>query len=326
MMFRVAVGLVMGGLVCVGTARGQGFEAVGIRALGMGGAFVAVADDASATYWNPAGLVTGDLVSVVMETGVAQADALPAPSRLGGTLVALGTWPVGATFYRLSSTAARHVPARDPAARSTASLGRLTTTHVGVNVLQTLAPGLHVGTTLKYVHGSAGADVVSPSPGDLLDAAGRVGRAGSQRFDMDAGAIADIKRVKLGLTVRNLFEPSFRTERAGESLELTRQVRAGVAVRATDSLLLSMDADVTRTPDLAGDTRVLAVGAEQRFWQQRAAVRGGFRLNTVGDTCAVATLGASIAVRNGLFADGYVALGLDDTARDAFGIGLRVAF
>ena len=88
-MFRVAVGLVMGGLVCVGTARGQGFEAVGIRALGMGGAFVAVADDASATYWNPAGLVTGDLVSVVMETGVAQADALPAPSRLGGTLVAL---------------------------------------------------------------------------------------------------------------------------------------------------------------------------------------------------------------------------------------------
>jgi len=30
---------------------------VGARALGMGGAFVAVADDASACYWNPAGLV-----------------------------------------------------------------------------------------------------------------------------------------------------------------------------------------------------------------------------------------------------------------------------
>ena len=28
---------------------------VGARALGMGGAFVAVADDATATYWNPAG-------------------------------------------------------------------------------------------------------------------------------------------------------------------------------------------------------------------------------------------------------------------------------
>ena len=30
---------------------------VGGRALGMGGAFVAVADDASGIYWNPAGLV-----------------------------------------------------------------------------------------------------------------------------------------------------------------------------------------------------------------------------------------------------------------------------
>ena len=30
---------------------------IGARALGMGGAFVSVADDASAAYWNPAGLV-----------------------------------------------------------------------------------------------------------------------------------------------------------------------------------------------------------------------------------------------------------------------------
>ena len=29
---------------------------VGARALGMGSAFVAIADDATATYWNPAGL------------------------------------------------------------------------------------------------------------------------------------------------------------------------------------------------------------------------------------------------------------------------------
>src|SRR2546425_12637685 len=34
----------------------QTFDQVGERAQGMGGAFVAVADDASAIYWNPAGL------------------------------------------------------------------------------------------------------------------------------------------------------------------------------------------------------------------------------------------------------------------------------
>src|SRR3954471_23584932 len=34
-------------------------ESVGNRALGMGGAFVAVAADSTATWWNPAGLATG---------------------------------------------------------------------------------------------------------------------------------------------------------------------------------------------------------------------------------------------------------------------------
>ena len=37
-------------------ASAQFIEAVGVRALGMGGAFVAVANDSSATWWNPAGL------------------------------------------------------------------------------------------------------------------------------------------------------------------------------------------------------------------------------------------------------------------------------
>lgn len=37
-------------------ASGLNLEGLGIRAIGMGGAFISVADDASAIYWNPAGL------------------------------------------------------------------------------------------------------------------------------------------------------------------------------------------------------------------------------------------------------------------------------
>ena len=48
-------------------ARAQDFEAVGTRALGMAGAFVAVADDATAAYWNPAGLAKGAVVSLVLD-------------------------------------------------------------------------------------------------------------------------------------------------------------------------------------------------------------------------------------------------------------------
>lgn len=317
----------------------QGVEAVGLRALGMGGAFVAVADDATATYWNPGGLAAGDLASAVVEVGRSRVDLAPlaqqpgvpagttAASRLGGTLVALGTWPVGATFYHLSSSSARVLTAGPvpPPTGTAAELRRLSTTHVGVNVLQTIVSGVHVGTTLKYVHGSAGLGGVAPAPGDPLDAASDLATRGSNRFDMDAGILADLRQVRLGLTVRNLLAPDFDTA-DGVRLELPRQVRAGLAVRPTDTLLVSMDADLTTTPDWTGERRSLAVGAEQRFWQGRAAARAGVRASTVGDARPTVTAGGSISVRSGIFADGYVAVGLADGAPDGAGVGFRVAF
>jgi hypothetical protein len=51
----------------VGTVGGQFLKlAVGARAAGMGGAYVSVADDATAVFWNPAGIarITGNLVSM----------------------------------------------------------------------------------------------------------------------------------------------------------------------------------------------------------------------------------------------------------------------
>jgi len=51
----------------VGTVGGQFLKlGVGARAAGMGGAYVSVADDATAVYWNPAGIarITGNVVSI----------------------------------------------------------------------------------------------------------------------------------------------------------------------------------------------------------------------------------------------------------------------
>ena len=337
----VLLGLAM--LLCVrGGAAAQGFEAVGMRALGMGGAFVAVADDASATYWNPAGLVTGPVFTLVAEHGRGDADrfvppvvsvsptqTLPLAARAqSGTLVALGTWPLGATFYRLSQRSAAAIPV-GPASRATLTdLTRLTTTHYGVNVLQTIVDGLHVGATLKYVYGTAGDAARFPEPvtGDLLAAAGDIDTRGSHRFDVDAGVMLDLPRVKLGLTARNLTRPAFDTPTEGVRLRLDRQVRAGVAVRAADGLTVSLDSDVTTVRDPLGDWRSLAAGAEQRLWQDRAAIRGGVRISTKGEARPTITTGGSVALRSGIFADGYVGIGLDEAAPDTFGVGLRVSF
>ena len=51
------------------SAQAQTFGGVGTRAEGMGGAFVAVADDASAVYWNPAGIAMGATFDVQFSTG-----------------------------------------------------------------------------------------------------------------------------------------------------------------------------------------------------------------------------------------------------------------
>ena len=53
---RVLAARRVGGAV---SPRRRVYESVGIRAQGMGGAFVAVADDATASWWNPAGLAGG---------------------------------------------------------------------------------------------------------------------------------------------------------------------------------------------------------------------------------------------------------------------------
>src|SRR5829696_3888840 len=70
---------------------------VGVRAAGMGGAFTAVADDASAVFWNPAGLATGAFFSLLVDR-----NALDTRSA---TLIAVGTPPLGLSYYRTAAQA-----------------------------------------------------------------------------------------------------------------------------------------------------------------------------------------------------------------------------
>ena len=62
---RAAVGLVLGTILfTAGTVSAVEFAIVGPRAVGMGGAGVAVTTDALATYWNPAGLAMQQSVDI----------------------------------------------------------------------------------------------------------------------------------------------------------------------------------------------------------------------------------------------------------------------
>lgn len=69
--FFVVTLILLLGLVSGGFANGLSLNSVGTRALGMGGAMVGLADDATAIYWNPAGItnVEGSFVGVYV-TGI----------------------------------------------------------------------------------------------------------------------------------------------------------------------------------------------------------------------------------------------------------------
>ena len=86
---------------------GQSFEAVGTRAAGMGGAFVAIADDASAAYWNPAGFASGNVFTLVVDGGTSKSDPdLPRGAQEGsGFLFAMGIPALGLSYYQVRSTA-----------------------------------------------------------------------------------------------------------------------------------------------------------------------------------------------------------------------------
>src|SRR5438477_10748355 len=83
-------------LMSASTADAQSYESVGIRAQGMAGAFVAVADDATATWWNPAGLAAGAYFNGVIEWDhVAEVPA-------GGTVGIAFAFPaLGLSYYRV---------------------------------------------------------------------------------------------------------------------------------------------------------------------------------------------------------------------------------
>lgn len=311
-------------LLLPGLTFAQGADAVGTRAQGMGGAFVGVADDASAVYWNPAGLAGGAYFSLVLDGS--NAKATPEGEDLAGGrsgwLLALTTPALGLSYYRLHASTVGPSRAGSP---SFFEIGSLTTQHVGATLVQSLTDGIAVGATLKAVRGLAGtADVPAASAKEALDNWDVAGRS-SSKFDIDVGVMATGSAGRIGLVVRNATEPAFETG-GGAELRLERQVRAGGSILLLQDWKLAADVDLTRTPSALGERRELAFGTEGQV-SRRLTARAGVRLNTVGDRGRTPGLsvGGSFAARGSLLVDAQVTTGGDDVFR-GWGLAGRMVF
>lgn len=262
----------------------------------MAGAFVAVADDATAVYWNPAGLATGHFLSVLVDRSAAEqrgAGARRAPAVTGsGTIAALSTNEVAFSYYRLRVDGARS----------------LLTHNVAITGAQFAFPGVSFGTSLRYVRGAAG------------------GLRGRHAFDIDVGAMIGNDTLRVGIVARNLRRPRLETP-GGGGVRLARRVRAGLALRTVAGLLLAADLDLTRVgPDAPGGARRNAAAGAEHWFGQWLGVRGGARVNLeAAEPQLVGAVGLSVALTSGVYLDGQLTRGREASER-GWGVAARVGF
>jgi hypothetical protein len=314
-------------------ANAQIYEIVGTRAQGMAGAFVAVVDDATATWWNPAGLATGAYFSSVLERGrtTEPGETGPGgPAWRGDTNAYAVIFPaLGLSYYRLriseiapAASTADAAPDRQDQGTTGTGLRSWATSQFGMSVGQSLGNHLVIASTLKLVRGGLALSF-GAAAGDSLDAAADLDVSMETEADLDLGAMASFGHTRLGLAIKHARQPAF-----GEGpnrLVLRRQVRAGVAFVARGTVTVAVDADLSKTATAFGDARHVAAGAEAWLLRRRIGLRGGVSANTAGETSASTSTGLSLAVRSGTFVDAALTVG-SDRSREGWNLGLRVTF
>lgn len=218
-------------------ADAQSFETAGARALGMGGAFVGVADDVTAVWWNPAGLATGGFFGLAIEKHRFEPDR-------SSFLLGVGSLPLGLSYTRTSDAV-------------------LTTNQAAVTILQSLTDTLVIGATLKFVDGPTNAfdaDVGLMARAGDLKVGLTVRNAASPDFETDDGTRLELPwRPRAGVSY--LLTPAVTLAldldlRAAEELgEKRRNLAVGVEWRVAGSNRVALRSGARF--DTAGDINPL---------------------------------------------------------------------
>lgn len=279
---------------------------LGTRAAGMAGAFVAVADDATAVYWNPAGTAAGSIVSAVIDYGRSE----PArPTQIIETqqdtsaFVGVSATAIGLAYYRLPTYGTAAVPDA-PSREELSSVRPVTTDTLGVSLVQSLTDYIVIGATPKLVWGPSGST-----------------------FDVDAGMMLAANRFRLGVVGRNLTTPSFETD-DGATVDLEQEWRAGIAWGSgwtgISRVIVSVDADLKDRVTPQGDRRDVAAGVETWWMKQRLGVRGGWRRSTIGEGRQAVAAGLSAGLTKGMLLEAHVLRGQDNDR--SWSVGARMLF
>ena len=226
---------------------------------------------------------------------------VPLPRRMGGPAVRRSR---SRPRPQLLPAAFRQAGPAAPTAA--ASLGRQdqgVLSQFGATLGQSVGEYLVVGSTLKLM------------------------RAGGETHgDLDLGAMATLGAARFGVVVKNATAPAFGA--GGDRLELGRQVRTGVRLMSAPprwhadavTVAVNEDGNLRRRPTACGGRPRDVAGSLQGrppSWVERQHTRCPGRLSQ--------SVGASLAVRSGLYVGGQATAGADRSQK-GWGFDLRVTF
>jgi hypothetical protein len=258
-MLRFTVSTVIALLLLTGMVQANFVETeLGARAMGMGGAFVAVADDVTALHWNPAGLAGLNGVQVFgMRTSVYSVEGLSEDA----VLASYGAERVGfgAGWMR---TGAEDLYSED-------------TLLAGFGI-KTPIDGLAAGVTLKRF------SVAAPGYEYYNDPAFESG--GDDAYASDLGALYRRGKWSIGGTMRNLGEPKLQliSTTADEDLDpIVSELRVGGTYLFRDVMLMTVELRAPReVPEYYEDNVVLNLGSEVWFYEA-FALRAGMNRDRI---------------------------------------------
>ncbi len=171
------------GVSKVGTTAAQFLKiGVGARAVGMGGAFVAVADDATAIYWNPAGISRLEKNEAVIIHTNWIADI---SFDFAGVVIPAGSWGnIGVAVTSLSMPEMKVRTIGEPEGTGERfSAGDLA---IGLTYARDLTDRFSIGFNFKYINQ-------------------RIWHMGASAFAVDAGTLfdTDFYGMKIGMSILN---------------------------------------------------------------------------------------------------------------------------
>jgi tetratricopeptide (TPR) repeat protein len=228
--------------------------AASARSLGMGRAHTGVADDASAGYWNPAGLSQLDQRNFVALYSLLEQDTSFGAFSFAAPTVDYGTFGVGLVTLRSTNFEKRQ-------SGSGILLGTYDQADTGLTLSHAfrLSPTVSLGESLKLAN-------------QKIDSESGTGTGADVGLLWQAHA-----KLQAGISIRNLWAPRIRLKTETETL--ARDVRAGVQVKPGQNFLLAMDVSKMeqRTPKIY-------TGAE---WQIRDVIALRTGLNDTEVTAGV---------------------------------------